>query len=277
MQFHSLLTIICLGLLSCNQDQAASTEKTIALVPLVEETIEAETIEEAFMAYPLDFETATPTAVKIVRLGLTHEAESPANLEKMSWLGLYQLDSVTAILKQVSPIKSIVFDAVVDEDSTEKTGVQIDLAESEGLLAIMHGPDYLKTASLTTPYMAKREIMVGEKQRFEFEGKTYELRAEGKQDSLIAGWDGTTHYKLYLAEILDGKTMHTTLLVSTLFFQEAGIRILFMGDLDNDQKLDLLIETSNKYSYAAPAIYLSSFAARNELVKMAGLSIFTSC
>ena len=280
MNYLKMIPILLFSVFTaCNASEVRtdSDSKTIASIPLVETPIEDETISESTPEYPLAFQSNSPSAIKMVRLGMTHGEEVPADFDKMDWLGLYQIDSVTAILKEVKPVKRMVFDALFDEDSSQQTGVQIDLENSEGLLILMNGPTYLKTGSLTTPFHVPTEIMVGQKERFKFKDKTYELHAEGIQDSLIDGWNGTSKYKLFLSEIVNEKTTHQTLLNSTLFFDEVGINILFMGDLDNDQKLDILLETANKYSYAAPAIYLSSFAERNQLVKIAGLSVFTSC
>jgi hypothetical protein len=58
---------------------------------------------------------------------------------------------------------------------------------------------------------------------------------------------------------------------------EGSPRLIWCGDLDGDGRLDLLIDTTDNYNVGAPALFLSSKAARGQLVKKVAEFYYVGC
>lgn len=116
----------------------------------------------------------------------------------------------------------------------------------------------------------KNAIIPGDSLFFEWGGKTYRLRAEAKAIADIdpqdpGSWDRFRDYQLYLS---DGESEQT-------FFQQESFwnsrsEILFIGDIDNDGKPDILMSDPTDYEMVSMVLYLSSVAEENEIVGCAG-------
>lgn len=55
------------------------------------------------------------------------------------------------------------------------------------------------------------------------------------------------------------------------------IHLIWSGDLDADGKLDLIVDTSDHYNVFAPSLFLSSEAARGQIVGQAASFVTTGC
>ncbi|MBB1138814.1 hypothetical protein [Myroides sp. WP-1] len=102
-------------------------------------------------------------------------------------------------------------------------------------------------------------------QEYVFKGKTYVLRAEGKQmDSYLYTDDSEQEktfklfqdYKLYLS--IDGG--EEQLVLDIPHFNDTFVQLLFVGDLDNDGLLDFVFDTSAEYEQKSVELYLSKGA-----------------
>ena len=109
---------------------------------------------------------------------------------------------------------------------------------------------------------------------FDWGSKVYKLRAEA--DTVEMGtnnWDSIQNYRLYIS---DGEK-------EQLFFEQESFNnsrseIVFLGDLDNDGKPDLLISNPFDYETVSLVLYLSSYASEEELVGGAASGRYdTSC
>ncbi|WP_158962219.1 hypothetical protein [Myroides fluvii] len=105
-------------------------------------------------------------------------------------------------------------------------------------------------------------------QEYVFKGNTYGLRAEGKQlDSYLYTDDSEQektfklfeNYKLYLR--IDGGGEQ--LILDIPQFNDTFVKLLFVGDIDNDGKLDFIFDTSADYEQKRVEIYLSKGAKHN--------------
>ena len=118
---------------------------------------------------------------------------------------------------------------------------------------------------------------------FEFGGRKYTLRAEGKlsgSDPLLSTSEyekdelgravnlvyGYNDYKLYL------ESEGIVQLLNSDAYNHTCLKILFIGDLDGDGKADFLFETNTWYEGEEVSLFLSSKADIGELVKNMGAS-----
>ena len=131
----------------------------------------------------------------------------------------------------------------------------------------------VKTLVLPTEIV---RITLEEKYSFRFGGKTYTFRAEG--DVRTDGhhddyWHKVKDYKLYLS---DGKSEQ--LITTVPYFDGTSPDILWVGDLDDDGKLDFAVRTATWYEDEQIELFLSSIAEKGELVKLAGIaSLIRDC
>lgn len=129
----------------------------------------------------------------------------------------------------------------------------------------------------------KKEVLVipstplwpGEPQTYVFNGKTYVLRADGKEvDSYVYTDDSEVektykkieHYKLYVS-VDEGEEQ---LVLDIPGFNDTFVQLLFVGDLDGDGKLDFVFDTSEHYEQKQIEVYLSKGA--KHILYLAGMS-----
>ncbi|BDD06703.1 hypothetical protein [Aureibacter tunicatorum] len=74
------------------------------------------------------------------------------------------------------------------------------------------------------------------------------------------------NYKMYITAQKNGEKI-TQNLIAKYNMDDNKPNILWAGDLDGDNKLDLIIDASRHYNVFLPTLFLSSFADENELVK----------
>ena len=113
-------------------------------------------------------------------------------------------------------------------------------------------------------------IIPGDSLFFEWGGKTYKLRAEAKevdevdpQDS--ESWDRFKDYQLYLS---DGEREQVFFVQES--FWNSRSEILFIGDIDNDGKPDILMSDPANYETVSMVLFLSSMAEEDKIVGYAG-------
>lgn len=74
-------------------------------------------------------------------------------------------------------------------------------------------------------------------------------------------------YKLLIAGVKNGTGIEQIFLEQD-YFDDSMIRFIWAGDIDRDGFLDLFLDISPKYSFSNPALFLSSKAGDNELLKL---------
>ncbi len=111
----------------------------------------------------------------------------------------------------------------------------------------------------------KQELYPNEKKSINFNGSLYVFYATGDELNIanpnINRSDRVQNYRLYVS-----KGTKTQLLSIKKHFDDAFVEILFVGDLDKDGELDMIINDTGKYSITNIIIYLSSKAKKDELM-----------
>ncbi len=84
------------------------------------------------------------------------------------------------------------------------------------------------------------------------------------------------NYKLYLTANINGKET-TQLLIAQPNFDDNMIEIIFAGDIDGDNLMDFIIDTSRHYNMFSPTLYLSKPAGKGQIVKPVGSHVIVGC
>ncbi|MFP6582861.1 MAG: hypothetical protein VCD00_09935 [Candidatus Hydrogenedentota bacterium] len=94
----------------------------------------------------------------------------------------------------------------------------------------------------------------------------YRLSATGNRE-------GNVLFKNYTLHLDYRQNGHSTVTQELVFYEqlseEAYPRLLWAGDLDGDNKLDLIMDITYHYNVQHLVLYLSSYAAAGELVRLA--------
>ena len=135
----------------------------------------------------------------------------------------------------------------------------------------------LREGKVQAVHFTKASFYPGDSLQFTYDGQRYQLSATGlKKQEKNTGAVHVENYKLYLSVVT--MTQHKTqLLVVQPQFDENMIKLLFIGDVDGDNKPDLIIGTSPHYNMEKPTLYLSGAAAANEIIKPVGAHRFVGC
>ncbi|NDV94397.1 hypothetical protein D0T84_05615 [Dysgonomonas sp. 521] len=130
-------------------------------------------------------------------------------------------------------------------------------------------------------HLKQRMVWVGNRMPFGLSGKQYALEATGhvtedssihrNEEGLLVKWEDVLNYKLYLVSEQDGKEKRE-LLVAIPSFNDKNVEILFIGDLDHDDKPDFVFSTARHYESANVVLMLSSKAKDGESVRCVGES-----
>ncbi|MCB0699151.1 MAG: hypothetical protein H6551_10140 [Chitinophagales bacterium] len=198
-------------------------------------------------------------------------------MKNASWMELYRKEGKAYL--QNSKVKfETFFDGIVDEDSSEMTGVDVSSEHEDAIfIANLNG---LKQADVSLIELDTNVVLPGSNIMFEFNGAHYRFYASAyyhiKEDRKDP--DYIANYKLYLER--DSAGVKTTQLVMARPFY-AGLYLIgsffFVGDIDRDGKPDFVLETSNNYNGSNPTLFLSSYAKPGELVKAVAYHSSVGC
>ncbi|MFK8046580.1 MAG: hypothetical protein AB8B72_13870, partial [Crocinitomicaceae bacterium] len=227
--------------------------------------------------YPNTFDTSLKLTSDLMMVTMMHAGEAPEEILAKNWFGLFIFDDSVFTLRHVLPKIESAYDAIMDEEGGDSTGVSISI-NGPGTPVILFScfQNYLSD-TLLCPIPFPNEIKVNESFNFTFCGKEYRLYASGIQDPETESWAGVRNYQLFIEESTIDSESKKTLLIARAFFDETSPKILFIGDIDGDQRIDLALDVSDHYNALQPALYLSGSANIEEVVKIVGLATYTGC
>lgn len=213
--------------------------------------------------------TFADDTVTILRTGLWHGDQVTVE-SGPDWWGIFpEGDGFT--LQQAPITITTEFDAMMDQEG-QATGKRVKVPQEAEPVLLVHGIKGLKEGRLSTTKRKIPENMVepGQSIDLELTGDKSQISTkleisgsmitpEGQSDRLPEDYEftlvrtsGTGSVKQSLAKlpgITDGKP-----------------RLIWAGDLDRDGKVDVLLNTTDKYFVTDLVLYLSSAAKKGQLV-----------
>ncbi|MBB1283354.1 hypothetical protein HRH25_03135 [Flavisolibacter sp. BT320] len=257
-------------LAACNTNpssEAVAMDKE--LVKGIAATQDIKKEKEPFLgAFPVDGQLP----MKILSTGTFHEEEVWEGAEKEAWMGLFK-GGEGYYLAPASVQATKVFDPLVDEDDSEKTGWQVTTSNPDNTILLMEAQLCKRAGSVQALPLSKDVLYPGDSLPFSYGGENYVLFATGETGKEAPD---VKNYKLYLSSVIN-KKKKTTILTAQPSFDDRMIRLLFIGDLDGDKKPDLLIDTSPHYNMQKPTLYLSGAAGKDEIIKPVAAHRFVGC
>lgn len=275
ISYKVLCAVIIFQFMSCTKTKPEVTIKqsTNTKVILADKPIEETQIELDHFSYPVD----SILKVSILQTETFHNDEVDQNLEKKTWFGIFK-ENENYTLKETKITIINDYDPVIDEDESEKTGWNVSASIKDTCLVLIEKQPYLTNRKISS-IKIKEEILPNQKSKFYFKDIEYTLFATGdiKKGQGDSENGEISNYKLYLETKINGE-QKTTLLVARKNFDDQMINILFAGDIDGDDKLDLIIDTASHYNVSSPTLYLSKpAAAEGKIIKPIGIFTYVGC
>ena len=189
---------------------------------------------------------------KLILTGSFHGDEIDAENGE-HWHGLFK-EGISYSIKKTKINVSSVFDPIIDEDESKKTGKEVTIQGPEEPLILLKNLEGIKQGKLNSLLDLSGVIKPGEKKSIRFKGNDLELSVEAKEVTEESGYKYFKNYKLSVQS--EGKKVvilempHTDL--------DAGLpSVIWAGDINNDGGLDLLMSTSNHYNVMETTLFIS--------------------
>lgn len=146
-----------------------------------------------------------------------------------------------------------VYDPVVDDDSTQKTGWLVT-SSSDGAMLISN-VGKLEVGGLN-PLLHNKHLKAGQNKFFSLDGVEYRLYATGyKMTDETSDETYIRNYKIYLERLRDDGSVSQQVLYAQPYFNhlDSEVNILFAGDINRDNKPDIII---NRIGYNSSILML---------------------
>ncbi|MCB0630259.1 MAG: hypothetical protein KDD15_11020, partial [Lewinella sp.] len=159
-------------------------------------------------------------------------------------------------------------------DESDPSGIKISTPEADSVIILVQGMGDLQSGAVDFIADFPKVILPDESFEFTYKDHFYRLFARGEKEQIGGQWYTTRNYELFLERDQEERI---TLLSSFPYFDDSEIVLLFIGDIDQDGGIDLIIDNSPKYNSFSPTLYLSGFVEGDVLVKPVGMSHFFGC
>ena len=283
-----LRTIILISLvlhwLSCARDKKADSTQSPATVPApaaaptaVSTPVADTTASNGFAGRIIDSENDRPVLpVKVLTAAVFHEDEVWEGVERENWFGLFK-DGQGFYLRATALHAERVEDPLGEEEG-KKTGWEIKTAVSDTVVLLMAGGNDFADRRLNVAHLDTNAVYPGDTLTVTFGNREYSLFATGNKEKESPGnqWYLISNYKLYLSAVVDGRRVNQ-LLVAHENFDDQMTYILWAGDVDGDNRLDLIINLARHYNEGRPTLFLSKPAPPGKLLELSGQHRWVGC
>lgn len=166
-----------------------------------------------------------------------------------------------------------VHDPVIDHDETKKTGksVSVDLPVQPTFL--LKGANMLKEGAVVTVHQGQQTLAKTSPISLTLAGRHYELKVVGDEAEKCGEQLLPHEAKLVLAFGDTNQVLYSLEGCGN----DAGWSLVWAGDLDGDDKLDLYVNVNQHYNVSERRLFLSSQSKNGQLVKEIAEFITTGC
>lgn len=212
-------------------------------------------------------------SLQILFPGQYHDDEVDNNDVKKQWIGLFFNNENYYLAKTTIAISKI-DDPVSDEDSLHPSGDFITVAGSDQCILLLSGSSFKERENIDHIDVQHNQLSPGEFIEFGYNDLKYKIYAEGDAYDETTGWLNGA-YRLYIRET--NRLFHNQLISSDSMYSESPYSILWVGDLDGDKEIDLLINLSANYNLSLPTLFLSGGKRKGELMKKSAQLASVGC
>lgn len=275
---------ICLFVLGCRESVKIEDDNNVSVQ--AEDTLQMDLNKkslDSISKIPIDkvlYPKNEGLPLYVLTTGIFHEDETSSGMQDKGWFGVFKDRGKYYITETTLNIRKA-FDIIADEeenDSSKWTGWEVKTSHIDTSLVLIGGPSCLSSHEINHIRLDKDFIGANEKISFLYNNKSYTLSAIAeKVPSKHSTEEIYIHnYQLRLKGYKNG-TEIDQLLAFASYLDDAVFRILFIGDIDDDGFPDLILDTTNHYNLFRPTVYLSSFADKEQLVRVVAIHKSVGC
>ncbi|MBF0577864.1 hypothetical protein [Dysgonomonas sp. GY617] len=281
-----VLIVVCVSIVACKEISKAENGNDIQIagdsLAIKDSIASSDSIDNIDWIDEELYPKSKDLPLSVLSTGVFHGDETSPEMINKGWFGVFQDRGRYYIAPTTLSIQKafdVVLDETVDEhNSSNWTGWEVKTSHIDTSLVLISSSPRLSSHEIKTIPLDKDFIDLSEKKTFTYNGSSYTLYSTGdlkpaeyNKDEMII-----SNYKLYLKGYKEGKEINQ-LLASTPTFDDTMFRVFLIGDIDNDGFPDLVLNTSYHYNLYRPTVYLSSFADKDQLVKVVGLHSSVGC
>lgn len=206
---------------------------------------------------------------KILTNSSFHGDEIEEGLDTNNWYEIYTKDN-NYYLSKTSITFEKSHDPFLDENEFDITGVDVSSKYKEYSVLLIQTSNLLEEKKMNYYKIEKTFFYPNEKLNFTFLDNNYTFYAKGiTKENEYSMSPTVKNYEFYISTMKNDKEI-TQKIGSEEYFSESEYSIIFIGDIDGDDKLDLIIDLTYHYNVSIPTLFLSSFANDDEIfVKVA--------
>lgn len=180
------------------------------------------------------------------------------------WLGLYRKKDKYYLMPTTIEVKAVSHTLRDRNDSKEKTGREVSSKIKLPSVFLLKNAKILRQGEVMTVFYGNEtdsdSIDRKYRREFDFNGKKYTLFVEDTSDE-----DGEYLTAKSKMVITDGKTKQT--IFESEFCSDCSWNLCWVGDLDNDGKLDFMLNLNSHYNSTCHTLFLSSQAEKTGIVR----------
>lgn len=222
-----------------------------------------------------DAHTTKTFPAMVLQPGMYHGDEVTEDMKNASWYSILKGQD-EYILEGNEVTFKPVYDAIVDDDTNMKTGIEVSGKYEQEVLIANIGK--LNKSTLIPVALDTNIIEPGKSYYFEYGGVYYRLYASAyRYKERNEGQYSMRNYKVFLEKQEDGKTTKQ-LIVARPYVDDTYYlaNIFFAGDIDADGKPDIVLNVP-MYNGNNTILYLSGNAEQGKLLKAVALHASVGC
>lgn len=212
----------------------------------------------------------------MIRTGTFHGDEM-THTSGDGWVGLYKTDDGYE-LRETSITVTAVKDQVIDEDD-QMTGKRVEASSGDDAIYLFKGPG-LAARSVKNVYDKSPFVYPGQTMSWKSGDGWFEITAVGtarKKLETAGSYVTFEGYELQLTERKGSEARGLVVTPESESWDDSSPMLIFVGDLDGDTRMDVILDPSTHYNVSNPTLLLSSAAGPDEVLKVVANLRTTGC
>ncbi len=210
-----------------------------------------------------------PSLVQLLEVGEFHGDEVKARTSS-GWLGLF-VSKKTSALRFTSVRINQVFDPIIDSEGKKATGKRVSVPQVSAPIFLIKNAPTLKAETVKSLVTEEIHLTNSRLVKLVLEGRHYQIKVltNSKEENVLSG-----NAKLQLSYDGINQTLYSYKMGES---PDAGWSIVWAGDLDGDNKLDVYVDVTYHYNISIKKLFLSSQAGKGQLVREVARFEITGC